>query len=268
MGEWEPNVAPSCVHDGYETRKCTACNYSENRGVPATGHDYVAVVTPPTCMGQGYTTHNSANCNDRYIDAYTDPTGHSFGDWQVQTEPDCVVPGSEICYCTGCGMSQTRQIPAYGHDYEIVVTEPTCTEGGYTTYTCRTCGESFTCDETEATGHDWQITVTESTCTEGGYTTYTCRTCATSFRINETEALGHDYIDGSCTRCGAAEPVTFADVPADSFYHEPVQWAVEQGSTAGTGEGTFSPCGDLPLARRGLPGAGIYRQSLYGCDRG
>ena len=166
---------------------------------------------------------------------------HTFGEWTVWEDPTCLTPGREGHRCIHCRYPESITIPALGHDWEVTVTEPTCTTGGYTTYHCCNCLRTYTEDETEALGHDWQITVTESTCTEGGYTTYTCRTCATSFRINETEALGHDYIDGSCTRCGAAEPVTFADVPTDSFYHEPVQWAVEQGITAGTGEGTFSP---------------------------
>ena len=31
-------------------------------------------------------------------------------------------------------------ISATGHTYESVVTDPTCTEAGYTTYTCTVCG--------------------------------------------------------------------------------------------------------------------------------
>ncbi|MBR7179841.1 MAG: CotH kinase family protein, partial [Oscillospiraceae bacterium] len=38
------------------------------------------------------------------------------------------------------------------HSYEAVVTAPTCTEGGYTTYTC-SCGNSYIADETDPLGH-------------------------------------------------------------------------------------------------------------------
>ena len=48
------------------------------------------------------------------------------------------------------------------HHYEAVVTEATCTEGGYTTYTCE-CGDSYVADETEALGHDYETVVTEAT---------------------------------------------------------------------------------------------------------
>ena len=39
------------------------------------------------------------------------------------------------------------------HVYVPAVTEPTCTEGGYTTYTCSLCGDSYTADETAPLGH-------------------------------------------------------------------------------------------------------------------
>ena len=60
--------------------------------------------------------------------------------------------------------------------------------------------------------------------------------------------------NGSCTRAhivtflwraaGSPAPkstVSFADVPAGSYYAKAVAWAVENGITLGTGDGTFSP---------------------------
>ena len=41
------------------------------------------------------------------------------------------------------------------HDYEAVVTDPTCTEQGYTTYTCA-CGDSYVDDYVDATGHTYK----------------------------------------------------------------------------------------------------------------
>ena len=38
------------------------------------------------------------------------------------------------------------------HAYSAVVTEPTCTERGYTTYVCD-CGDSYVADYTDALGH-------------------------------------------------------------------------------------------------------------------
>ena len=56
------------------------------------------------------------------------------------------------------------------HTYTKVVTEPTCTKGGYTTYTCA-CGYSYKADETAAKGHTEVIdAAVEATCTTAGKT--------------------------------------------------------------------------------------------------
>ena len=41
------------------------------------------------------------------------------------------------------------------HVYESDVIPPTCTEAGYTKYTCSKCGHVYTENETPATGHSW-----------------------------------------------------------------------------------------------------------------
>ncbi|MBE6046434.1 MAG: hypothetical protein E7221_07005, partial [Clostridiales bacterium] len=42
------------------------------------------------------------------------------------------------------------------HEYEAVVTEPTCTAEGYTTHTCKLCGESYIDGQTPMIPHDFQ----------------------------------------------------------------------------------------------------------------
>ncbi|MBQ7099015.1 MAG: Ig-like domain-containing protein, partial [Oscillospiraceae bacterium] len=76
-----------------------------------------------------------------------------------------------------------------------------------------------------------------------------CATCGEeiSRQTVTVDALGHDFVDGKCTRCGEEQeqPVTnpFTDVPEDSFYYEPVLWAVENGITTGSTATTFNPNG-------------------------
>ena len=55
-------------------------------------------------------------------------------------------------------------------------------------------------------GHSYETVVTNPTCTEGGYTTHTCAICGDSYTDSETEAAGHSYVDGTCTVCGGADP--------------------------------------------------------------
>lgn len=89
------------------------------------------------------------------------------------------------------------------HDYEAVVTSPTCTEQGYTTYTC-SCGESYVDDYVDALGHDLvQCEAKAATCTEPGWDAYeTCSRCDYSTKV-EIPATGvHNYVGGVCTVCG------------------------------------------------------------------
>ena len=136
---------------------------------------------------------------------------------------------------------------AHEHSYEAVVTDPTCTEGGYTTYTCA-CGDSYVADETEALGHNYKGVITvEPGCTETGIMTYTCIVCGDSYTeelaadghfpvtvegypatctdpgltdgvqccictewiepMVEIPALVHSYVSGSCVNCGEEEPI-------------------------------------------------------------
>ena len=89
------------------------------------------------------------------------------------------------------------------HTYQAVITAPTCTEKGYTTYTCDLCGD-VQVQNIPATGHSHEAKVTAPTCTEGGYTIYTCF-CGDSYISDETAAAGHSYRGGVCTVCHACQ---------------------------------------------------------------
>ena len=49
-------------------------------------------------------------------------------------------------------VAKNEFVAPHVHNYEAVVTAPTCEAAGYTTYTCE-CGDTYTGDETAATGH-------------------------------------------------------------------------------------------------------------------
>lgn len=68
--------------------------------------------------------------------------------------------------------------PSHVHQWIDSVTEPTCTEGGYTTHICE-CGEKEVDSYTEANGHTWSSwkTVTEATETSTGKAEKTCYVC-------------------------------------------------------------------------------------------
>ncbi len=103
-------------------------------------------------------------------------------------------------------LSCDADLPAFDHDYVAVVTPVTCTEPGYTTYTCSFCGDTYVGDRLDALGHDYVAAVTAPTCTEQGYTTYTCSHCGDFYVTDYVDALDHNYyvstIEPTCTEQG------------------------------------------------------------------
>ena len=163
---------------------------------------------------------------------------------KIEWDADSVPNITEIVRFTEeveCDHSEEAIIPAV---------DPTCTENGLTEgVKCAICGKILVEQEVvKATGHEYTAVVTAPTCTKSGYTTYTCR-CGDSYVADYAPALGHDWQDGTCGNCGeeqAKPPVNppaspFVDVPENSYFFDAVEWAVENGVAYGTSATTFSP---------------------------
>ena len=228
-------VAPTCTATGLtEGKQCAFCGEITlaQETVPAKGHTAGAEATCTTAQ-------TCTVCGTELEKA----KGHKPGaEATCTTAQTCTACGTELkaalghkpgaeatCTtaqtCTACGEVLVK---ALDHSYGTVVTAPTCTAGGYTTYTCIRGDHTYTADETEATGHDYKVTdstnptcteagstiyacecgdfyteptaalghkydatVTKPTCTEGGYTTYVCSVCSDTYKDNETDKAGH-----------------------------------------------------------------------------
>lgn len=90
------------------------------------------------------------------------------------------------------------------HNHISNAVAPTCTEAGYTTYTC-SCGDTYTVDGAAATGHSHESVPTAPTCEAAGYTTFTC-SCGDTYTEPGEDATGHSYSEGYCTVCGGEDP--------------------------------------------------------------
>ena len=88
--------------------------------------------------------------------------------------------------------------------------------------------------------HSYTALVTEPSCTDPGYITYTCE-CGDTYVSDHTDPLGHDWHGTDCSRCGEKRENPFVDVPEDSFYIDPVLWAVEKDITTGVDAAHFAP---------------------------
>ena len=175
---------------------------------PECDHDYVPVVTAPTCTEKGYTTYTCSKCGKSYKGDETAALGHAFGEWVTTTAATCTAAGVQTRSCSRCDAKETKAIAATGHSYgEWTVTKAaTCTEAGVETRTCANCDAKET-RAIAATGHtfgEWAVTKA-ATCTAAGEETRTCSKCGEK-ETKAIEALGHNFVDGVCTRCGEKDP--------------------------------------------------------------
>ena len=193
-GAWSTVSEPTCTANGKERRECDNCDHYEEQDIAATGHSYNSVITAPSCTEQGYTTH-TCSCGDSKVDTYVAAQGHSYGKWNTTSSPDCETTGKEKRICANCDHYQERDIDATGHKYKATVTDPTCTEQGYTTHTCD-CGDSYVDSYVAARGHIEVADVGYSaTCTEPGMTNGShCSACNSVITVQTIiPALGHSY---------------------------------------------------------------------------
>ena len=77
---------------------------------------------------------------------------------------------------------------------------------------CKLCG-----DEKNSTSHDYNIVVTEPTCNDGGYTTYTCKNCSDTYKDNYTDKKGHTLVNWVCSDCGADQRIWKKTFYVDEF---------------------------------------------------
>lgn len=216
---------PSCESDGYTLYSCSVCDDNIQMDlVESLGHKYELVFEEPaTCTKEGIIEYNCSVCNTGYsVD--TVPTEHSY----------------ENGICTLCG--KVNADSEHQHSYKAEVIEPTCTESGYTLYTC-TCAHSYKENQTPPAGHKYSATVVPPTCKEGGYTLYTCASCSDSYKDNESAIGAHKYSEKvikptkteggysvfTCEYCGDSYEGAFTEKLAD--IPEPVTTPDPEGTT-------------------------------------
>lgn len=219
--QFTKTVAPTCTEQGYDLYTCSKCGNTEKRNVKpinSSNHNYTVTVVAPTCTEKGYTKHTCSRCGDTYNDNYINASGHSFTNYVLDGNATCTQDGTMTAKCDKC--SKTNTIPApgskLGHDYAQTVTPATCVSGGYTTYVCTRCNDTYVGNYVDAIGHSYNNVVTPPTCTAGGYTTHTCVRGDSTYVDSQTSPLGHSYTATvvaatttsqgytvyTCTRCG------------------------------------------------------------------
>ena len=194
--------AATCTMTGIILHSCTECAKTVSESTAALGHTFEATETvAPTCTKDGYILYTC--------------TREGCGETKKQS---IASPGHELVNnaCTKCDY---RVPVVHEHSYHISTVEPTCTEIGYTLFSCQ-CGYSYRTDYIEQKGHRWDEGVVSlaPTCSTDGVMLYTCTACQAS--ATEIIAKGHDFheevtkeatctedgeIRRHCDKCGVVE---------------------------------------------------------------
>ena len=135
--KWMDTFTESLPHTWGEGDICDACGAprSDPTGAHGAGHfemrpddpnyfyqpcEYTSTVVAPTCTEEGFTRHRCTICcclecgfrpESMIYDSFTNPTGHTFGEWTRTKEPSADASGEETRYCA-CGEEERRTIYA------------------------------------------------------------------------------------------------------------------------------------------------------------
>ena len=242
-------VAATCTNPGYTVRECSVCGDRHIEDITSVlPHNYESYVIAATCENGGKTIHRCDGCGSSFVTDYTDALGHSWDEGALVTNATCTGEGVMEYRCTRCGYHRVEgseaagHVPgtlatctepqlctkcgavlakALGHDYKHEVTNPTCTEMGYTTNTCTRCGDSNKSDYTEPTGHkpgDWIIDKEPTTDSEGSKHRE-CENCGEKLETAEIEKI---YNSGTTDSKGEAVVGGYLVIVTDTDTKNPV----------------------------------------------
>ena len=209
-GVWKVDFDATADHDGQRTRYCTKCGAAletETFTMHTHTFGYEVVSLEATCTKDGEKGHVCSICGAVYETEVIPAAGHTEGYQRIVTPATCTEPGVMGTFCAICDQRYAvTEIPATGHSFDA------WTPNGDGTH-ARVCGS---CSFKETANCKYTKTVTEPTCTEEGYTTYVCDDCGFTYKDNFVDPLGHDWSDWSddengethshtCGRCGDTE---------------------------------------------------------------
>ena len=257
-GAWKQVTAPTCTQNATKIEICTVCEDEIGTAVEDEGtmleHNLITTETESTCTVAGKRTVKCSDC-DYKQETTLELAAHVAGGWVVDTEPTCTTEGTkhEVCQVCGNATGNEDKIPTVDHVYNRTVTAPTCTEAGYTTYTCA-CGDTYTGEVVDALGHTgnkW-ITDVEATCETAGSKHKTCIICgANTGEVAEIPATGHSYtIKGSVeATCTSGGKVTYAcacgeeySETTDALGHITGSWIVDTEETCISDGSKYQVC--------------------------
>jgi len=215
-------VAPTCTKTGLtEEITCIDCGtvVQSQTSVPAKGHTKQLVpAVLATCTQTGLTEGYKCSVCGEILVAQTEttPLGHSeyIKDAKAATCVEEGYTGDKVCSRCGTLLEKGTTVGKNAHKYNSVIVAPTCTEKGYTSYTCEVCNASYIDSYVNPTGHTEKIINSKaSTCFEKGYTgDKVCSVCGKQLTKGiSIDKISHTYTSNvvmpTCTAVGYTEYV-------------------------------------------------------------
>ena len=235
-GAWHTTLAKTCTTDGKEVRECSKCSKTEERTIPATGHDIKLVgAKDSTCTSKGYSGDEVCKtCRKTIKTGHELPLAQHTPKKEEGVAATCTNDGHEgntVCEVCGKTLKEGKVIPKLGHDWSnengkctrcgeshehsfgegTTNKELTCTQDGEIDYKCSKCGY-IKKEITKATGHEWGEwkTTLAQTCTTDGKEERTCSKCSEK-EERTLKATGHEWgewkttLAQTCTTDGKEE---------------------------------------------------------------
>ena len=265
-------VSATCSQSGLtECKKCSACGTVTvaQKEIAKTAHREVTVKgKSATCTETGLTDGKMCSVCGTVTVAQNKvekkPHSAVIIPGKDPTETETGLTDGEKCSVCGTVIKEQQIIPELNHThvYTATVTNPTCTEKGYTTYSCK-CGDTYLDEYTHEEGHKPEIIAGyEATCTDTGLTDgEKCTVCGEVIvDRKEISAKGHkeEIIPGkesTCTDTGLTEGIKCSvcgkilkhqEVVAEKL-HNYGDWFVEKPATTeseGLNVRICTHCGD------------------------
>ncbi len=176
------SIAATCTENSKTVYTATYGEYTDTKTVEnegtAIGHNHVMVESEAaTCEQNGYEFYRCEACGNEY-QIILEATGHNYKNGK----------------CTVCG--------AEDPDYNPI-------SSWFSKWFGSWWGSGD--EEEEECEHSYTSVITDPTCTEKGYTTHTCEKCGDSYKDSYVDATGHSYVDGVCETCGAKKSTSIWD---------------------------------------------------------
>jgi len=224
LGSWATTTAPTCTVSGTERRACNACDYYETRPINTLDHtEVIDTEVDATCTASGLTEGEHCSvCNKVLVPQQTiDALGHDFADeWTVDIESTTTTTGSMSRHCSRC--DEITDIIVIAKKVEIIDSSKKF---------CDVFAKSWA-----KPGIDYVVSYGYMNGTGDGST------------FSPTGTMTRAMIVSVLYRI-AGKPVStvdnpFTDLQANqTWYHEAVVWAYENGIVTGTSATTFAPTG-------------------------